>query len=530
MLAYLAFVSAVACLLVVLLRRVFGSSSLPPGPRPIPFVGNVLDMLKPRGWATYYDLAKQYGDVIYLSALGQPMIILNSHTAAVDILAKQSAISSNRPEFLMAGPIAGTDRLAPLMQYDHPLKTMRRHFIPFIGTQSSTHLWEVAEQLTQRFIKRLRKDVETSDSEGFDPRDSISWAASAISLRLIYGYDSAVEDDILVHRTRVAFDSFLRANEPSWTVNWIPPLRHIPPWFPLASFRKIGQQGRKTLDALAREPLEYMKKRMAQGTAPESFSRKLFEEHGASITTEDESSVEWASVTLHGGMANTHGSIVYSFFMAMSLYPEIQKRAQSELDRVLHVERLPSPLDRRMGAFPYINALCKELVRWAPAVPSGVPHVMTETSTYRGWTLPKGTYIIANLWGINRDATIYPNPHKFRPERFLTKAQGGDCETEADIPMDPSKATFGYGRRRCPGQYLAELLIWISVAMTLSVYNIECVKGQEPCPSEYENWVISYPKAFKSKITVRSDEAEKLVNSISNDEPPSWMRSPTERS
>ncbi|KZS91073.1 cytochrome P450 [Sistotremastrum niveocremeum HHB9708] len=491
MFAHLAVVSGVLFLLVVLLRHVFGTSSLPPGPRPIPFVGNVLDMLKPQGWATYYDLAKQYGDVIYLSALGQPMIILNSHTAAVDILAKQSAISSNRPEFVMAGPIAGTDRLAPLRQYNHTLKTMRRQFIPFIGTQSSTHLWDVVDQLTQRFIKKLGQEVKASGSEGFDPRDSISWAASAISLRLIYGYDSAVEDDSLVNTTRIAFDSFLRANEPSWAVNWIPPLRHLPSWFPLAGFQKLGEQGRKTLDALAREPLEYTKKQMGQGTAPESFARGLFEGHGTSITSEDESSVEWASVTLHGGMANTHGSVINSFFMAMSLYPEIQKRAQAELDRVLHGERLPSPLDRRMGALPYIDALCKELLRWAPAVPSGVPHVMTENSTYRGWTLPKGTYIIANLWQVSDDATIYPDPHEFRPERFLTKAQGGDCETEADIPMDPIKATFGYGRRRCPGQNLAELLIWLSVAMTLSVYKIDCVKGQEPRPSEYENWVIS---------------------------------------
>ena len=55
-------------------------------------------------------------------------------------------------------------------------------------------------------------------------------------------------------------------------------------------------------------------------------------------------------------------------------------------------------------------------------------------------------YVIC-IRGITRDESLYKNASEFRPERFLTKAQGGDCETEDDIPLDPRQVIFGYGRR-----------------------------------------------------------------------------------
>ena len=60
-------------------------------------------------------------------------------------------------------------------------------------------------------------------------------------------------------------------------------------------------------------------------------------------------------------------SALCSFFLAMLLYPDVQKKAQAELDRVVGNDRLPNFNDRER--LPYIDALVKETLRWNPVVP-----------------------------------------------------------------------------------------------------------------------------------------------------------------
>ena len=73
----------------------------PPGPKPLPIIGNVLDMPKSYYWITYADWAKRYGDVIHANVLGTHYIILNSLEAVEDLLEKRSAIYSDRPRLPM---------------------------------------------------------------------------------------------------------------------------------------------------------------------------------------------------------------------------------------------------------------------------------------------------------------------------------------------------------------------------------------------------------------------------------------------
>ncbi|KZS91084.1 cytochrome P450 [Sistotremastrum niveocremeum HHB9708] len=370
----------------------------------------------------------------------------------------------------MGGKIVGWENSIPLLQYHRQLITMRRWFSVLMGTRLSTHFWDVEEQMTKRFIRKVYNDVKSGDREGRNLEKRIRWTAGAIILRISYGYAVADENDHLINLVAEVVESFSRSMEPgAWTVDLLPFLRCIPSWFPFAEFQRIGKRWKSLVEAAGRIPLDMVKKQIVQGTAPLSFARELLEEQGPQMTAEEESSIKWAAVGVYTGGADTTVAAIYSFFLAMASFPEIQKRAQSELDRVLLGERLPTLQDRQDGTLPYIDALVKEVIRWAPVGPVGVPHALRQEDEYRGWRIPKGSYVIANVWGITRDPTLYPNPDDFQPERFLTHAQGGNCATAGDIPLDPSKIVFGYGKRSCPGQHLAELSIWISIAMTLSV-------------------------------------------------------------
>lgn len=141
----------------------------------------------------------------------------------------------------------------------------------------------------------------------------------------------------------------------------------------------------------------------------------------------------------------------------MILYPEVQAKAQSEIDSVVGNARLPCLADR--NELPYINALTLEMLRWHTVAPmgnfcsycstenmfctdhsAGVPHRATEDDVFEGYHIPKGALILTNLWNMAHDSKIYHEPMKFMPERFLST---GNSQPE----MDPHKYCFGFGRR-----------------------------------------------------------------------------------
>ena len=80
----------------------------------------------------------------------------------------------------------------------------------------------------------------------------------------------------------------------------------------------------------------------------------------------------------------------------MAMHPEKQKKAQAELDAVIGPTRLPEFADE--DSLPYICALIKELLRWRSVVPLGIPHRSVEEDQYRGYRIPKGSIVIANIW------------------------------------------------------------------------------------------------------------------------------------
>ena len=87
---------------------------------------------------------------------------------------------------------------------------------------------------------------------------------------------------------------------------------------------------------------------------------------------------------------------IYEFFLAMTIYPEIQKRAQDEIDSVVGRDRLPALQDRE--DLPYVSAICTELLRWLPVGPLGVPHRSTQDDDYEGFFIPKDSMFIINIW------------------------------------------------------------------------------------------------------------------------------------
>jgi len=192
----------------------------------------------------------------------------------------------------------------------------------------------------------------------------------------------------------------------------------------------------------------------------------------------------------------------------MALYPEVQKKAQAEIDAVIGPNRLPDFEDRHL--LPYINAVVKELMRWNLVTPLAFPHMATNDDEYDGYYIPKGTIVFANGWSILHDPKFFHDPMEFQPERFL---KDGKLDPDA---MDPACVAFGYGRRICPGRHLSDNSLYINVSCLLAVYDIKPpVEGLIP---RFSGGAISSPLPFKCIITPRTPAAEALIKDSLEDD------------
>lgn len=98
-------------------------------------------------------------------------------------------------------------------------------------------------------------------------------------------------------------------------------------------------------------------------------------------------------------------STMLTFFLAMSLYPEDQKKAQAELDNIVGPDRLPDFSDR--DKLVYLNALLKECARWLNVAPLGMSHTTLEDDEYKGYFIPAGTTLLANVWCAHSRECVY---------------------------------------------------------------------------------------------------------------------------
>jgi cytochrome P450 len=115
-------------------------------------------------------------------------------------------------------------------------------------------------------------------------------------------------------------------------------------------------------------------------------------------------------------------STLYGFVQAMVLFPEVQKKAQEKLDRVVGKDRLPEMED--MDSLRYIRGCMKEPLHWMlTTVIGAVPHAVTKDDEYMGYLIPKGAGVLNNVYGIHHDPKRFPDPRRFDPDRYKDDLQ-----------------------------------------------------------------------------------------------------------
>ena len=161
--------------------------------------------------------------------------------------------------------------------------------------------------------------------------------------------------------------------------------------------------------------------------------------------------------------------------LAMVAFPEVQYRAQAELDAVVGRARPPAFSDA--PRLPYVRAIIREVLRWRPSVPLGLPHAAAEDDWYEGMFIPKGTTFLANLWQCNHDRAVFgKDADEFRPERHL--GNDGELLPGPKETNQEGHVSFGFGRRVCVGRHLANESLFIRTAMILWAVILKCPRDE----------------------------------------------------
>ncbi|KAI9432002.1 cytochrome P450 [Lactarius indigo] len=444
----------------------------PPGPSRLPIVGNLFSMPSREEWVTYKKWSEKYGsDVIHVDVMGSHIVILNSIKSANELLDKRSSIYSDRPKKVVMQDLFGMDFNIALEPYGPAWRHSRCEFWANFRPVDL----EAYQPLERRAVHRLLRNLLSSPDSFVQ---HLRHMAGQVILSIAYGINVLPENDPYVASAERMMQSFAFGTTKEAT--------HLDL---LDSDQNANLVSRRPFQALCAGMLPYgrrccrdkVKRELASGTATPSVSANVISKLGENSIEED----LWVAKAVLGTMYwvfKQTVSALETFVLAMTLYPDVQRKAQAKIDQLIGNSLLPEISDQ--DELPYVEAVFKEVLRWHPhsvgTTFPAVPHKVTKSDVYDGYYIPAGSTIIPNVCGMMHDPAVFPEPDRFYPERWLSPG----------APAFPTQA-FGFGARHCPGRLFARASMWSNIVGILATSDIAPTEDGPP-EEGYSSGIVSY--------------------------------------
>lgn len=480
---------AAVLLLVLELRRLwYPSHRRPPGPVPLPFLGNVFQLNPSDLVKAFAQNHRKYGDMCTIFLGRTPVVVLNGYQVVKEAFVQSAVEFAGRPvmpilDWILHGRGILTAPYGPSwkQQRRFALTTLRN-----FGLGKKSIEARISEESTF-----LIRSFQEPKGQPFDPQFKVTNAVSNIICSLVFGNRFEYSDSKFQYLLHLVSNNVrLAGGLAAQMVNIFPFLRHFPgPHQKILEnaceiFKFIDeatQEHRQTLDA--ENPRDYIDAYLLEMDKQNSNPDSTFspENLQASIADLFIAGTDTTSTTLRWGL------------LYMITYPDIQVRCQQEIEQVVGWDRLPAWDDRLQ--MPYVEATINEILRFGNIIPAGVFREVTKDTTFRGYHLTKGTSVISNLTSLLFDPSVWKDPHHFNPQNFLN-AQGQFEKPESMIP-------FSAGQRVCPGEQLARMelfMFFTSLLQNLDIF----LDGKERCPDfSYTTGIVCVPHPYKLSCRTR---------------------------
>lgn len=464
----LEFIFVATILLIQVWKIQRKNKDLPPGPTGLPVVGH-LPLLGSKPHVTLTEWKKTYGDIIFCRFGSFPTVILSDPKQIKQIFSMPEA-STRAP---IQSFVEGTDNSKGIIFSESPNNAEMRHFairnLKDFGMGRKTIDGAIQEDLLE-LIEKIKQ------SEG-QPVNNVQLFNSHV-LNSLW---TIVLGERMDSKKLNYFVDLVRVRLNHLGSVWCQ-LAFFMPWMEnLARFVTLGNfsfiqdrvAGFKELYAFMGQEVEQTKSTWAEGqprhvadayldtmkgtTDPNS---KFHEKHGWSRF--------FVGDLFLGGVETTSTSLEWLInYMARNI--QVQRKMQDEIDRVTGRSRLPCPDDRTQ--MPYVEAVIYELLRMSSVFSLGMPHGAVREFTFEGYRIPKGTMILANLYGVHHDTEVFKDPYTFRPERWLG-AEGSKLKSDHFL-------AFSTGKRACTGEIMARQQMFLYIATIFQRFNVE-FKGDPP--------------------------------------------------
>nr|XP_043622641.1 cytochrome P450 Tp4149-like [Erigeron canadensis] len=431
--------------------------NLPPTLRKLPIIGN-LHQIGSSPHLTLRALSQKHGPLLLMHLGSVPLLVVSSAEAAREILKTHDSIFSNRPKLYFHDKLSYGSKdiaFAPYGEYWRQVKSLT--VLNFLSHKNVQSFQKIRENLLLRMIEMIGK----SCGSVIDMSEMLFLLTTNILCEVAFGQknDDIKFKDVFV-KSQVILGGFDIGNYIPW-LSWVN-------WLRAGEANEIVKEYNEFLDGVIDE--HENKSTKADVTNGEQNEVRDLVDILLQVQKENKLKFKFGRDTIKAiifdvftaGTDTTNTTIEWAL-SELVRNPHVMKKLQIEVTKIARGRSMISEDD--LQEMHYLKAVMKESLRLHIPVPLLVPHEAREDVKVMGYDIAKGTQVMINAWAIARDPSIWEEPEKFNPERFLNSSidyKGFDFEL---IP-------FGAGRRGCPGTEFAMVINELAIANIVLNYDL----------------------------------------------------------
>ncbi|XP_036752445.1 cytochrome P450 2B4-like [Manis pentadactyla] len=456
-LSVLFFLALLGLLLLLARGHPKGHGRLPPGPHPLPFVGNLLQMDRRGLLKSFMKLREKYGDVFTVYLGPRPIVMLCGTEALREALVDQAEAFSGRGKIAIVDPIfkgfgvifANGERWKALRRFS--LATMRDFGM---GKRS-------IEQKIQEEAQCLIEELRKTQGALKDPTLYFHSVTANIICSIVFGERFDYKDPRFLRLLDLFYQTFSLIS--SLSSQMFELFSNFLKYFPgthrqvYKNLQEINtfighsvEEHRRALDPSA--PRDFIDTYLLRMDKDKDIPDSEFHHKNLILTT---------LALFFAGTETTSTTLRYGFLIMLK-YPHITEKVQKEIDQVIGPHRPPALDDR--ANMPYTDAVIHEMQRFGDLIPLGVPHTVIKDTYFRGYIIPKDTEVYPILSSALHDPLYFEKPDSFNPDHFLD-ANGALKKSEAFVP-------FSIGKRICLGEGIARNELFLFFTTILQHFSV----------------------------------------------------------
>ncbi|CAH2314083.1 cytochrome P450 2G1-like [Pelobates cultripes] len=454
----------ITCLFIYITwNATYRNRNLPPGPTPLPLIGNLLQIKWGQLANSLMKYRNQYGSIYTIYFGTRPVIILCGYETV------KEALVDRGEEF------AGRGRMPPIEKLTQGYASSSTRGITFINgerwRQMRTFTFKslrefgfgkkTFEEKVQEEAKSVVEELKSLKGKPKDITRLFMDALSNVLFSIIFGNRYEYKDERFMKFLAVVEETFHIMSCPLGQLHTILPgvMDYIPG--PHQQIPSIS----KELISFIRDRIKVHEKTL-NPDAPRDFIDvfliKMEKEKNDPNTEFIEMNLIMIIHNLFIAGAEAVTSTIRHGMLITLKYPEIQDKIHQEIDQIIGHDRIPNLKDR--ANMPYTEATIHEIQRFCDLAPFNVPHQTTKNTEFRGYFLPKGTEVYPLLYTVHRDPTKFATPYKFNPNHFL--------DENGKFKKNDAFMAFSAGKRICPGESLGRMELFLFFTTILQNFKL----------------------------------------------------------